>query len=60
MDFHQTAGVYIRINLGAGQAGMTEQFLDGTKIAAARQQMCCERMAQGMGCHAFRQTEGAA
>src|SRR5271157_4518845 len=36
------------INLRGGQAGVTEQFLDRTQIAAASQQMAGEGMAQSM------------
>lgn len=60
VDFQQSCGVDTGIDLGGGKAGMAEQFLNGTQIAAAGQKMGGEGMAQGMWRRIFRQAESAA
>ena len=39
---------HMSINLCGGYVGMAEHHLDGTKIGATIQQMCCKAVAQHM------------
>jgi hypothetical protein len=47
----------MRVALGSRQAGMAEQLLNRTQIAAACQQMCGKAVAEGVWCGGFRQPE---
>src|SRR4029077_1833780 len=58
--FHEPLGVHRGVDLGGGQGGMAQQLLDRAQIAAARQQMRRERMAQRMRGRGIRQPERAA
>jgi len=40
---------HVCVFLGCGEAGVTEQFLDGPKVSAAFQQVSGEGMAERMG-----------
>ena len=51
MDFFELATIDLRVDLCGGNAGMSQHFLDDTKIGAAREQVCGKRMAQLMRMH---------
>ena len=46
IGIEQPLGIDRRVDLRRRQRRMAEQFLDRTQIAAARQQVGCERMSQ--------------
>ena len=45
----EAVAVHVRVMLGRSDVGMTEQFLDGSQISTARQEMRRETMSQGVG-----------
>ena len=48
VERQEAAGVHFGITLGGGQAGVTQQLLDGTEIGPGAEQMGGEAVAQGM------------
>ena len=53
----QGGAVDLRIYLGAGEAGMAHQLLNGPQVAATCQKVRCKGMAQGMGRRALGQAK---
>ena len=47
--FSQELAVHMGVNLGGGNACMTEHFLDCSEIGAAFNQVCGKRMSEAMG-----------
>jgi len=45
----EAVSVHMRVMLGRSNVGMTEQFLDGSQIGAARQEMRGETVSQRVG-----------
>src|SRR5262249_22767122 len=60
IDLEQVLSVDRGVDLRGRQRGVTEQFLDGAQIAAARQQVRGERMTQRMRRRAVGQRKRAA
>src|SRR4051794_25221676 len=51
VDRHEVCERYLRIFLGGGEAGVTEQFLDRTQVRAVSQQVRGVRVPEAMGVH---------
>lgn len=50
---HQPCAVEAGIALGGGQAGMSQELLNGPEIGTVGQEMRCETMTKGVRCGAF-------
>ena len=49
MDRLQAVAVHVSVDLGGGDGGMAEQFLDHAQVGAGMEHMRGERMAQRVG-----------
>jgi hypothetical protein len=52
VDFAEAAAGEVGVDLGGGEAGVAEEFLDGAKVSAGLQQVGGEGVAEGMGADA--------
>ena len=55
VDLEKMAGVDVGVSLGGGEAGVTQELLDGPKVGAPLQKVGGEAVAKGMGADPPRQ-----
>jgi hypothetical protein len=52
VDFAEAAAGEVGVDLGGGEAGVAEEFLDGAQVGAGLQQVGGEGVTQGVGADA--------